>query len=62
LLTVFGTVGGIQTLLIAVLGYLGSFCIDKHYIAALARKFYLLRGRPDITAIRRAAKEQGGCC
>jgi hypothetical protein len=48
LLDIFGTVGGVQELLIDFIGSFYAFFGKKAFIGSMARKFFLVKNTPDL--------------
>ena len=49
ILDIFGTVGGIQAILVAFVSSSYGVISEMAFTGSLARKFYLRRNRPDLT-------------
>jgi hypothetical protein len=58
LLEIFGTVGGIQALLVACIGYVYGFFSRKALIGQLAREFFMVKSRPSLVEIEREKEQE----
>jgi hypothetical protein len=53
LLDIFGTVGGIQALLVACIGFVYGLFSRKALIGQLSREFFMVKDRPSLVKIER---------